>query len=84
MSADRNINLKWTHRPLKLTTAQVEILEREISHISDELELVEDLIFHTVFLTEDRNGAIVIVEGKPGYSNTLFLTYYETPEWVTL
>ena len=75
---------EWTHRPVKLTETQQKILDREIANISEELERASDLIFHTVFLTEDMNGAIVIVDSKEGVDDTVYLTYYETPEWMTL
>ena len=67
-----------------LNKQQEELLEREISHISDELEKASDLIFHTVFLTTDRKGAIVMVDSKEDVDDTLFLTYYEQPKWTTL
>ena len=76
---------EWTHQHIPLLNKQqAELLERQISHISDELEKASDLIFHTVFLTTDRKGAIVIVDSKEGVDDTLFLTYYETPSWTTL
>jgi hypothetical protein len=67
-----------------LSKQQKELLEREIAHISDELDKASDLIFHTVFLTTDMKGAIVIVDSKEGVDDTLYLTYYEQPKWVTL
>lgn len=30
------------------------------------------------------NGATVMIDGKDGVEDTLFLTYYETTKWVTL
>lgn len=74
----------WTHRTPELNKHQWMLLEREIAHISDELDKASDLIFHTVFLTEDMSGAIVIVDGREGHDDTVFLTYYEQPEWTTL
>ena len=76
---------QWTHKntPL-LNKQQQELLEKQIAHISDELDCASDLIFHTVFLTEDMEGAIVIVDSKEGVDDTLYLTYYEQPKWVTL
>lgn len=67
-----------------LNKQQQELLDREIAHISDELDKASDLIFHTVFLTKDMNGATVMIDGKDGVEDTLFLTYYETTKWVTL
>ena len=75
---------EWTHPTPELNQKQQDLLDREIAHISDELDCASDLIFHTVFLTKDMKGAIVIVDGREGYDDTLFLTYYETTEWKTL
>jgi len=75
---------EWTHPTPELNKQQEELLEKEVAYISDELDKASDLIFHTVFLTEDMSGAIVIVDGREGYDDTLFLTYYEKPNWVTL
>lgn len=75
---------QWTHATPALSKEQEEHLQQEIELISDELDCASDLIFHTVFLTKDDNGAIVIVEGREDEHNTLYLTYYETPTWVTL
>ena len=75
---------KWTHTMPELNKHQEELLNQEVAHISGELDKASDLIFHTVFLTEDMKGAIVIVDGREGYDDTVFLTYYETPEWTTL
>lgn len=77
-------NTEWTHKAPRLNKQQVERLNKEIVDISEQLDSASDLIFHTVFLTEDRDSAIVIVDGREGYDNTVFLTYYEQPEWVTL
>ena len=76
---------EWAHKNTPvLSKQQKELLEREIAHISDELDKASDLIFHTVFLTTDMKGAIVIVDSKEGVDDTLYLTYYEQPKWVTL
>ena len=76
---------EWTHRNIpELNKQQQELLEKQIAHISDELEKASDLIFHTVFLTEDRKGAIVMVDSRDGVDDTLYLTYYEQPKWTTL
>ena len=76
---------KWSHKNTPvLNKQQEEHLKQEIAHISDELEKASDLIFRTVFLTEDMKGAIIMMDGREGYDDTVFLTYYETPEWVTL
>lgn len=76
--------IEWIHQSPLLNEQQQKLLEKQIAYISDELDRASDLIFHTVFLTEDRSGAIVIVDGREGYDDTVFLTYYEKPEWVTL
>lgn len=76
---------EWTHQPTPaLNKQQQKLLNRELEHISEELESASDLIFHTVFLTEDMNSAIIMMDGREGYDDTVFLTYYETPEWFTL
>lgn len=77
-------NTKWTHQPIDLTKEQLARLNREVAELSDELDSASDLIFHTVFLNEDMNGPIVMIDGRDGYDDTVFLTYYETPEWVNL
>jgi hypothetical protein len=75
---------EWTHQPVPLTEAQQLVLDREIALISEDLDSASDLIFHTVFLDDDMDGKIVIVDGRDGEHHTLFLTYYETPDWVSL
>jgi len=76
---------EWTHQHIPLLNKQQqELLEKQIAHISDELEKASDLIFHTVFLTEDRKDAIVMVDSRDGVDDTLYLTYYEQPKWTTL
>lgn len=72
----------WTHKPVNINQHQRDILDSEINDISDELDDASDLIFHTVFLSENKNGPLIIVEGKDGVADTVYLTYYETPEWV--
>jgi len=75
---------KWTHQPVSLTEEQQQILTRQIADISDDLDKASDLIFHTVFLAKDMKGAIVIVDSKEDVDDTLYLTYYENPNWTTL
>ena len=75
---------QWTHRPVELTEKEQKILNWEISTIEDEVDAASDLIFHTVMLTDSTDGPIIIVDGQEGISDTLFLTYYETPQWVKL
>lgn len=75
---------KWTYNAPTLSEQAQIHLYREIELISDELDRASDLIFHTVFLTKDINGAIVIVDGREDEHDTLYLTYYETPTWVTV
>lgn len=77
-------NTEWTHQPVDLTKEQLARLNREVAELSDELDSASDLIFQTVFLNEDMDGAIVVIDGREGYDDTVFLTYYETPEWVNL
>jgi len=75
---------QWTHAIPALSKEQELHLQQEIELISDELDCASDLIFHTVFLNKDEDSAIVIVEGRDDVHDILFLTYYETPTWVTL
>jgi hypothetical protein len=75
---------QWTHTPVTLTEEQQKALEWEIADISEELTKADDLVFHTVRLTSDWDGPIVIVDGREGCEDTLFLTYYENPEWTSL
>ena len=76
---------QWTNQPTtELNEQQQEHLTDEIDNISKNLEKASDLIFHTVFLTDNSEGATVMVDGRPGFDDTLFLTYYETTEWMTL
>jgi hypothetical protein len=75
--------IQWTHAPVTLTAEQQGSLNWELELLNDDLDCAIDLIFHTVFLTADDNSPIIIVEGKEAVSDTLYLTYYETPEWTT-
>ena len=76
---------QWTHKPVKLTESQQKKLDWEIANISEDLSVASDLIFHTVMLTDDwDNGPIVMVDSREGVEDTVFLTYYENPEWTTL
>jgi hypothetical protein len=72
---------QWTHKPVTLTEEQQKALEWEIADISEELTKADDLVSHHVMLTSNWNGPIVIVEGREGCEDTLFLTYYENPKW---
>jgi hypothetical protein len=73
---------QWSHAPIDLPEDQQKKLDWEIADISEQLEKASDLIFHTVMLTDDDNGPIIIVDGETGNEDTLFLTYYDTPSWV--
>jgi hypothetical protein len=76
---------EWTHAPVTLTEEQQKKLDWEVADISEQLDVASDLIFHTVILSSDwDNGPIIIVDGREGCDDTLFLTYYENPEWTTL
>jgi hypothetical protein len=77
-------NIEWTHQPVTLTESQQAKLDWEIADISDDLEEACDLIFHTVRLTDDWDGPIIIVDAKEGNRDTLFLTYYKNPEWIDI
>lgn len=75
---------QWTHRPIELTEEEQKTLNRELEYIEDDLEEASDLIFHTVMLTNTDEGPIIMIDGREGHADTLFLTYYETPQWVKL
>ena len=75
---------QWTHKPVMLTESQQKKLDWEIADISENLGVASDLIFHTVRLTDDWDDAIIMVDGREGCDDTLFLTYYENPEWTTI
>lgn len=76
---------QWTHEEITLTEAQQKKLNWEIDYISEDLDDASDLIFHTVMLADySDNGPIILVEGRVGVADTLFLTYYENPEWTKL
>lgn len=81
---NKKFKTEWSHTPVELTEQQQKTLDWEIEDISDDLEEACDLIFHTVRLTDDWDGPIIIVDAKDGNKDTLFLTYYENPEWTTL
>lgn len=72
---------QWTHAIPALSKEQELHLQQEIELISDELDCASDLIFHTVFLTPDRESDIVIVDGRDGDHDTLYLTYYKKAFW---
>jgi len=76
--------IQWTHAPVTLTAEQQGSLNWELELLNDDLDCASDLIFHTVFLTADENCPIIIVEGREGVEDTLYLTYYEKPEWTNL
>ena len=76
---------EWTHQPVTLTESQQKKLDWEVADISENLSVASDLIFHTVILSSDwDNSPIIIVDGREGCDDTLFLTYYENPEWTTI
>lgn len=75
---------QWTHTPVDLTEKQMKQIDFEISTFDDDLDQPGDLIFHTVMLTDDMQGPIVLITGEPEHPDTYFLTYYENPEWTTL
>ena len=75
---------EWTHPPVALTNAQQATLDKEIEHISDEVDYASDLISHVVLLDGSTSGPIIAVEGYDGIPDILFLTYYETPDWEDL
>lgn len=83
--ADRIISkfkTEWTHKPVALTRSQQARLDKELEYLSDDLDFSSDLIFHTVLLGTDRNGPVIIIDSDISIEDTLFLTYYEIPNWV--
>lgn len=76
--------IEWNHPPIPLTKNKQKKLDFAISEISDMLDKASDLVFHTVLLLENNciDGPLVVIYGSPTNDDTLFLTYYENPEWV--
>lgn len=75
---------EWTHNPVALSSSQQKTLDFEIADISEQLDNASDLIFHTIRLSDSWDGPIIVVDGREDVVDTLYLTYYETPEWITL
>jgi len=72
---------QWTHEEPTLTAQQQKILDEELDELNEVLESAGDLIFHTVFLEEDHEGATIAIDG---IDDTLYLTYYEKTKWAPL
>lgn len=77
-------NIKWLSGVPFVTEEQQDIIDKELEWISSEIEKASDLIFHTIRLTDDFDKDIIIVDGKDGDEDTLFLTYYENSENVVI
>lgn len=80
----KRFKVEWTHEPVSLTDEQQKKLSIEIDEISECLEAASDLIFHTVVLGSIADGPIVMIDGHEENPDTLFLTYYETANWVPM
>jgi hypothetical protein len=79
------IKTTWTNQHIPVLSDQESTrLYSEINIILSEIENPSDLIFHTVFLTDDMDGPIVIVSGEDGNDDELFLAHYEKTNWVSL
>lgn len=76
--------VKWAHKEPILSEKQKQLINEELSLINDDLDLASDLIFHTILLSKNTEGPVVMVDGREGIDDTLFLTYYEKPEWTTI
>lgn len=76
--------IEWHGEYPELTADQSTKLAGELAYLSKELEQPGNLIFHTVWLTEDQDGPSVMIYGRPDYPDTFFMTYYEETKWVTL
>jgi hypothetical protein len=77
-------NIEWTNqcKPV-LDTHQEKHLHDQIAQLSKHLIKASDLVFYTVFLTDEIQGASVHIGGVKGVDDTLFLTYYENTKWTT-
>jgi hypothetical protein len=80
----KKFDVEWVDNIPFLSEEEYIIIERDIEYISEKLEKASDLIFHTICLTDSYDGPIVMVDGKDGVDDTIFLTYYENTEWVTI
>jgi len=80
----KKFDVEWVDNIPFLSEEEYIIIERDIEYISEKLEKASDLIFRTICLTDSYDSPIVMVDGKDGVDDTIFLTYYENTEWVTI
>jgi len=76
--------VKWTHKVPELSLDEKKVIEEEIKLLNEDLDSASDLIFHSIPLTKNMKGALVMVHGEEEVKDTLFLTYYSKPEWTTI
>jgi hypothetical protein len=55
----------------------------DLARVLESIATAEQLMFHTIFLTDDLEGPIVMAYGKEGDS-TIYLHYLTSPAWVKL
>lgn len=77
-------NIIWEGEPPEITEDQKLFLAREIAWLESSLLDPSDLIFHTIDLTNDREGPCIIAFGKQNNQNDLFLEYHEELKLVPL
>lgn len=75
--------IEWEGEQPNLTDEEKNAIDKEVDYISEQLEKASDLVYHMVMLTKSLDGPIVIIDGKDDVEDTLFLTYYDDPEWTT-
>jgi hypothetical protein len=66
------------------TAEQVAKVRSELDYICESLETTGDLMFHTVFMSNDIDGPSIFVYGKEGVDNMFFAECYLETEWVSL
>lgn len=73
--------LRWPEGYIpKLDT--IAAVEADITECLYDLGKPENLCFHHVFLSNDKNGPHIFVYGKEG-SEFLHCEYHESTEWIT-
>lgn len=76
------IKIVWHGEVPDQTSVEAAVRSDVFDELCD-LDKPEDLVFHTVFLSDDIDGPCVIVWGKDG-SPDLHAEYHEASEWVTV
>jgi hypothetical protein len=76
--------IEWKGDVPHLNEEQNLLIEQELKHISEELDKADDLIFHTIFLDQDDEKSVVIVDSIKGIEDTLYLTFYTNSKWVSV